>query len=134
LSHISNIATVEALANLVGDDLVSVRPSSDSVGSRVEDEPLSVVSSICVSDSESILLGTEVLSPVDSSVVLHLGLDLELDAVFEWVRWEVISVFVKIPGLAEVIIAIIEGNVSHVRVTVSVNAKTLTSSISDVPS
>jgi len=132
LSHISNITTVEALAYLSRDDLVSVSPGSDSVGSSVEDEPLPVVSSVGVSDSESILLGTEVLSPVDSSVELHSGLDLELDAVSKWVRWEVISVFVKVPGLTEVFITVIEGDVSVVGVTVSVNTKTFTSSVSEI--
>ena len=49
----------------------SVGKGSDSLGSPVEDKPLSSVSWVVVLDSESVLLGTNVLMPEEGSVRSH---------------------------------------------------------------
>jgi hypothetical protein len=74
---------MESDALLVGDDLVSVSPGTDCVCSPVEYEPLLVVSWCVVSDSQSVLVTTNVFMPEDSSVMSHLGLELEPDSVIE---------------------------------------------------
>jgi len=91
---------------LVRDDLSSVSPGSDGVSSGVEDEPLLVVTSVGVSDSKSVLLMTNVLSPVDSSVVLHSCLDLELTVIFQWISWESESLSVESPSLVLTIVTV----------------------------
>jgi len=55
------------------------------VCSSVEDEPLSVILWVVVSDSQSILISTDVFFPEEGSMRLHLGLYLELDSITEWV-------------------------------------------------
>lgn len=52
---------------LVGNGVSSHSPSSDGLCSRVEDEPLPVVFRVVVSDSESELFSSDVLTPEDCS-------------------------------------------------------------------
>ena len=65
-----------------------------------------VVTSVGVSDSQSVLMGTNVLSPVDSSVVLHSCLDLELKAISEWIGWESECLGIESPSLVLSIVAV----------------------------
>lgn len=53
------------------DDLVSISLGSDRSSSPVEDEPLLVVSWVGVSDSQSVLVSSNVFFPEESSVGRH---------------------------------------------------------------
>lgn len=75
------------------------------MGSRVEHEPLSVVPWGVVSDSESVLVVTNVLVSEQGSLVLHLGFDLELNSVLEWVLlWKLDTDGVNSPSLGGVVL------------------------------
>lgn len=78
---------------------VLVRAWSDSSCSPVEGEPLLDVLWCVVSDSKSILVGSNMLFHEQSPVGLHHGLDLELDSIFQWVSWEFDSLSVWVPLL-----------------------------------
>jgi len=134
LSDIGSNSTIESLVDLVRDDLPSVSPGSDGVGSRVKNEPLLVITSVSVSDSKSVLVGTNVLSPVDSSVVLHSCLDLELLAVSKWVSWESDTLGIESPSLVLTIVAVHPATVIVVSVPSAVDIKAFASCVSDVSS
>ena len=69
----------EALTLLVSNDHVSLVENSDGLSSSVEGEPLFVLGWVVVSDSKSVLTGSDVLVVEESSVVSHNGSDLEFD-------------------------------------------------------
>jgi len=75
-----------------------------------------------------------VLSPVDSSVVLHSGLDLELLTVSEWVSWEFDTLVVEEPSLVLTVMAVHPATVHIVSVSSTIDIKALASSVSDVSS
>jgi len=77
----------ELVALLVSKDVRSSCPSSNGSGSRVEEEPLSVVFRVVVSDSKTELVSSNMLIPEECSVVSHSALDLELDSISKWLRW-----------------------------------------------
>jgi len=81
------------------NDLLSVGSRSNRSGSPVEGEPLLDVLWCVVSDSKSILVGSNMLFHEQSPVGLHHGLDLELDSIFQWVSWEFDSLSVWVPLL-----------------------------------
>lgn len=70
-SHDSSNIDSESVTILVGKGSSSVSSSSDSMGSPVENEPLSIIPWSVVSDSESILVVANVLMPEESSVGGH---------------------------------------------------------------
>jgi len=92
--------------DLGGDDLVSVSEGSNSLGSPVESPPLSVVTWVVVLDSQSVLVGSNMLMPEEGSVSAHSSLDLELDTVSEWISWEVKWSSVDVPGLVSTVVAL----------------------------
>lgn len=84
---------------LDGHGVSGVGSRSDGSGSPVEDEPLLDVVRVVVLDSESVLVGTNVLSDEQGSVGAHSRFDLELETVSEWVSWEMDSGSVEHPSL-----------------------------------
>lgn len=70
---------------MVGKSHSSVSCSSNGLSSPVEDEPLSVVLWLIVSDSKSVLTVSNVLVIEESSSASHQGLDLESDSISEWI-------------------------------------------------
>lgn len=83
---------VESLTGLVGDAEVSLEMSSDGSGSGVE-HPLALVSDLPVSsvvldvevvDSQSELVASDVLVPHQVSSTSHVGSDVELDSILQW--------------------------------------------------
>lgn len=70
-SHHSSDTNVEVLAKLVGKSEVSLTPGSDGVSSAIEDKPLFVITWEVVSDSESELVASNVLTHVKGSVGVH---------------------------------------------------------------
>lgn len=124
----------ETLSLLVGNDVVSSGPGSDGLGSPVESEPLFVVLWVVVSNSESILMSTDVLVPEEGSVSWHSGFNLELNTVGEWVSWVSVSNSINVPGLVETIMAIPEDNVSMVMVVSTMYIKALVGNVSNVSS
>lgn len=118
--------------DLNGDDLGSVGNSSDRSGSPVEYEPLVNVLWVSVSDSQSILMSTDVFSGVEGSSVLHSGSDLESDSISEWVSWEDNSLLGKGPGLVSTIVAWVEDNMSVVYIFTSMDIETSSGVVSNV--
>jgi len=133
-SHDSWSSDSVSLSGLVGDGEASGSVSSDGLSSGVEDEPLSVVLGVGVSDSESVLGSGPSLSPVDSSLRSQVSSNLELSSVLLWVGSLSLSVGVDVPGLVESIVAVPESDwlVFFVRSTIDVEA--LVSCVSDVSS
>ena len=83
----------------------------------IEDEPLLVVPWGVVSDSQSVLVMTEMLMSEQGSVGAHSGLDLELDSISEWVAlWDSDSLGVNSPSLASVVLVPPPGHGSTVMV------------------
>ena len=111
----------ESVSSLVGNDEASAGPGSDGSGSLVEDEPLSVVLWLVVSDSESVLASTDVLLPVQGSEGAHSGLDLESNTIWKWLLWIGVGSLVNIPGLVQTVVAVPHDGVSQVFVDSSVN-------------
>ena len=66
-SNSSGNSDSESLSLLVRDGVSLVGPGSNGSSSSVEDEPLSVVLWLVVSDSESILVSTDMLMPEEGS-------------------------------------------------------------------
>jgi hypothetical protein len=66
-SHNSSDSDSESLSVLVGNGVTLVGEGSDGSSSSVEDEPLSVVLWVVVSDSESVLVSTDMLMPEEGS-------------------------------------------------------------------
>lgn len=122
-SNDSSDSDSESLSLLVRDGITLVGVGSDGSGSSVEDEPLSVVLWLVVSDSESILVSTDMLMPEEGSEGSHSRLDLELDVVTKWLSWVVVSLLVDVPGSREVVVAVVGPDLSHVSVDVRVNIK-----------
>ena len=120
-SNDSSDSDSESLSLLVRDGVSLVGESSDGSGSSVEDEPLSVVLWLVVSDSQSVLVATDVLVPEEGSEGSHSRLDLELDVVTKWLLWIVVSLLVNVPGGREVVVAVVGPNLSHVSVDVGVD-------------
>jgi hypothetical protein len=60
-----------------------------------------------VLDSQSVLVSSDVLLPVEGSVSSHSVLDLESDSVTKWIRWELWSSWLDVvgPGLVEAVVA-----------------------------
>lgn len=69
------------------DNPVSVGSRSDGLSSPVEEPPLLDVIWIVVSDSQSSISVTNVLSPDESSSRVHLCLNLESSAISFWISW-----------------------------------------------
>jgi len=120
------------LAGLVGDGERSLASSSDGSGSLIENEPLLLTLWVVVSDSESVLLSSDVLGEEEGAVVLHLRLNLELDSVIEWLVWISPSDLVNGPSLVGTIVAIPEDSMSVVLVSSSVDVEALVSVVADV--
>jgi len=70
----------------VGDG-VSSPDGSDSSGSLVEGEPLLDASWKVISDSELVLVVSNMLFVEQGSVGAHLGSDLESNSILEWLSW-----------------------------------------------
>lgn len=70
-SHGGSNSDSPAVASLVGKGSLSVSSGSDGVGSLIEDKPLSVVPWSVVSDSESVLVSTNMLVPEEGLVAGH---------------------------------------------------------------
>ena len=73
--------------------------------SGVELPPLAVVAWIVVSDPESELVSTDLLSPVECSVSLHPRLELELNFVFQRLLWILEGLLIKVPSLVQFLVA-----------------------------
>lgn len=69
----------------------SVALWSDRSGSVVEDPPLFDVLWGIVSDSQSVVVCTDMLVVENSSVTSHDRFDLESNSISEWVSWELDS-------------------------------------------
>ena len=89
---------------------------------------------VVVSDSESVLLSTNVLVPVESSSACHRCLELELNSIFKWCFRNLVSFLVKEPSLVEAIVASPPGNLLVVLVFTSPDIKTHFAIVSDVSS
>lgn len=131
-SHVNNIVDLVRLTDFVTQAEFSSVESSDTLGSLVKGKPLLLVRWVVVLGSESVLVGTNVLSVVQSSVTSHLTLDLESDSRGEWLTWVVVSLLVDIPGLVKTLVALVPVDVSSMGVGVSVNVKASDVDISDV--
>lgn len=104
-SHDGGDSDSPSVSILVGQGEFSIRGSSNGSGSVIEDEPLLVVPWHVVSDSQSVLVVTDVLVSEQSSVSAHSGLNLELNSVFEWVAlWNSNTLGVNSPSLSSVVL------------------------------
>lgn len=72
--------------------------------------------------------------PEDRSSASHLGSDLELNSISEWLSSEKFSSLVNVPGLTEIIVAVVEDNMSPVSVHVSMYLHTFSSVVLNVSS
>jgi hypothetical protein len=122
----------ELVALLVSKDVRSSCPSSNGPGSRVEEEPLSVVFRVVVSDSKTELVSSNMLIPEECSVVSHSALDLELDSISKWLRWISDSLEVDVPCLVETVVARPEGSPLVVDISSSPDINALVDWVSDV--
>ena len=120
-----------ACSLLVCNDEASVIGGSDGSGSSVEDPPLLVVLWIVISDSESVLTGSDVLSIEESSVVFHLRFDLESDVVSIWLLWICPADLINLPSLVLSVMAVPPGNMSSVSVSSTMDIKAFASDVSD---
>lgn len=134
LSNDSGSSNVESLTSLVGNSIASSGPGSDSVSSGVKGPPLLVVLWVVRSDSESVLVSTNMLMPEEGSSVGHSRSNLELSSVSEWVSWVVVALSVNNPSLVDTVVALVPDDVSMVRVRLSVNIEASHSHISNVSS
>lgn len=112
----SSLSDSESLSSLVGDNLVSLRPGSDSLSSIIEGPPLSVVLGVVVSDSKSELVLAILLVEEEGSVSWHSRLDLELNSVGKWVLWIFVGDSVNVPSLIGTVMASPPDDVSLVSV------------------
>lgn len=116
-SHDGGDSDSPSVSLLVGQGEFSIRGSSNGSGSVIEDEPLLVVPWHVVSDSQSVLVVTDVLVSEQSSVSAHSGLNLELNSVFEWVAlWNSNTLGVNSPSLSSVVLVPPPGEVVSVSV------------------
>lgn len=72
--------------------------------------------------------------PEERSSASKFGSDLELNSIVEWLSSVECSSLVDVPGLTEMIVAVVEDNMSPVSVNVSVNLQTFSSIVLDVSS
>ena len=70
-SHGSVLTRSELVVDSVGESIVSLLPGSDRVGSSIKDEPLTSISWMVVSDSEVVLVRSEVARHEQSSMGGH---------------------------------------------------------------
>ena len=71
---------------------------------------------------------------VDSSSVSSVRSDLESNVVSEWLSSVDSKALVDVPGLVKTIVAVVEDNVSVLRVRVSMDIKALSSVVLEVSS
>lgn len=133
-SHDSWSSDSVPLSVLVGHGEVSLGGSSDGVSSGVKGEPLSVVLGVGVSDSESVLVSSPSLAPVDSSLRSQVSSKLELSSVLLGVGGSLLGVLVGVPGLVESIVAVPESQWLVFVVSSSPDVEAEVSGVSDVPS
>ena len=93
-----------------------------------------LVEGLVVLDSQSVLMSSNVLSPVEGSVVAHLGSDLELSAIWKWLSSPVDVLLVDVPALVVAVVAVPEDNMSVVTVVSTMNIEALATVVSDVSS
>ena len=72
--------------------------------------------------------------PEDRSSASEFGSDLELNSIVVWLSSEECSSLVDVPGLTEMIVAVVEDNMSPVSVNVSGNLQAFSSVVLDVSS
>lgn len=80
------------------------------------------------------LVRSNMVVPEDRSSASHLGSDLELNSISVWmssVKW---SSLVNVPGLTEIIVTVVEDNMSPVSVNVSMYLHTFSSVVLNVSS
>jgi hypothetical protein len=72
--------------------------------------------------------------PEERSSACMFGSDLELNSISEWLSSVEWSSLVNVPGLTEIIVAVVEDNMSPVSVNVSMYLHTFSSVVLDVSS
>lgn len=114
-------------------DVVSLSPHSDGVGSCFEDPPLVVVIWVVILDQGSVLRGTNVLVASHKSSLTSQGSqsDLELDAGANWESWVLDLLCISSPALVLTVVAFVPVDVSVVGVRVTVDIEASVSNISD---
>lgn len=98
----------------------------------VEDPPLLRVIRVVVSDSESVLVTTDVLTPEEGSVGLQLSLKLEFDTILEWLLWPFDALDVDLPSLSSMVSAHPVGNSVLVSVGEAVRSDDVVAPILDL--
>ena len=73
------------------------------------------------SDSQSVLMSSNVLTEEQGLVTFHLRSNLELDSTSQWLSWISISMSVNSPCLVLAIVALVPVNVSLVLVMTSMD-------------
>jgi hypothetical protein len=119
---------------LVGNGKVSSISSSDGSSSSVEDEQLLALTWGVGSDSESVLVCTNMLVPEESSCAGHFRSDRESNVVTEWLFWIAHTLLINEPGLVETVMAVPVDDVSIVFVLTTMDIKALLTVVSDVSS
>lgn len=114
------------------DSVFRVGGLSDRSSSPVEHEPLLEVIWVGVLDSQSILVGTDVLSNIECSVCGHSRFDLEFDSASEWIFWEVNSLSVDNPTLRRIASASPPHYLFSVGVFSTIKIKAMSWDVSDV--
>lgn len=120
--------------NLDRDSVAWSLSRSDGSGSPVEEEPLRKVLWVVVSDSQSVLGASDVLSTVESSLLTSRGLDLESESISEWVSVEGNSLGVNSPSLVVAVVAWVELDLSSVTVSSVPDVEAESSVVSEVSS
>lgn len=138
VSHNGGVAIMVPVSSSVldRDGPSSVTLGSDGSGSPVEDKPLLDVPWGIVSDSQSVLVSTNVFMPEECSSSLHCGFDLESNSVSEWESWELDTLSINIPSLMFSVRADVEDKIVVHKVSTSASTRlsfeALTGSVSDV--
>jgi len=89
----------------VGDAISFLGPGSHSVSSAVQKPPLSFIVWLVVSDSQLVLVASNMFSNIEGSPVGHFALDLELDSILvDWL-WILEPKLINVPFLVELIMA-----------------------------
>ena len=65
-------------------------------------------------DSQSVLVSSDMLSPVESLVSDHSGSDLESETASDWLSWILPSSSVNNPSLVSAVVAFVPNTVSSV--------------------
>jgi len=126
----SSVTNSPANSVLVAQNEVLLGPGSDGVGSLVKDEPLTIVFGPVVTDAQVVLVSSNVFVPVQSTVSVHLGLDLELHVVSQRVGWVSDSLSINHPAEVGVALTAVPDGVVVVTCTSQIQA--MTTSVSDV--